>query len=83
MLPEPEKLESVPPVITTSDCKKSVDGWERLKVIKAVSPASNEETSELSAMVGGSLSTLTVIFAVLVSAESVASTVRMCCEQVS
>ena len=81
-MPEPEKLESVPPVITTSDCKKSVDGWERVKVIK-LSRQLPRETSELSAIVGGSLSTLIVIFAVLVSAESVASTVRMCCELVS
>ena len=56
---------------------------EGVKVIKAVSPASKEELSELSAMVGGSLNTLTVISAVLLSAESVASTVRMCCEAVS
>ena len=66
-----------------SERVKSVDAWDSVKVMAAVSPAFSEETSEERAMVGGSLSTLTVIFAVLVSAESVASTVRMCCEQVS
>ena len=51
-MPEPEKLESVPPVTAISDATKSVDGSESVNVMSAVSLALSEEVSEVRAMVG-------------------------------
>ena len=56
-MPDPEKLETVPPEMVRSASAKSVDDSERVNVSVAVSPAINEETSELTAMVGLMLST--------------------------
>ena len=50
-------MERLPPVMETSASTKSVDDSERVKVREAVSPALKEETSELTAMVGLTLST--------------------------
>ena len=50
-------MERLPPVMETSASTKSVDDSERMKVREAVSPALKEETSELTAMVGLTLST--------------------------
>ena len=50
-------MESDPPEIVTSDSMKSVEASERVNVREAVSPALKEETSELTAMVGLTLST--------------------------
>ena len=51
-MPEPEKLESVPPETERSLATKLVDPSEREKERVAVSPAFREATSELTAMVG-------------------------------
>ena len=51
------QLERDPPEIVTSDSTKSVAASERVKVRVAVSPALRDETSELIAMVGLTLST--------------------------
>ena len=56
-MPEPEKLESVPPVTAISDATKSVDGSESVNVMSAVSLALSEEVSEVRAMVGLTVST--------------------------
>ena len=55
-MPEPEKLERLPPVMETSSTVKSVDDSESVNVSDAVSLASKEVVSELIAMVGGVLS---------------------------
>ena len=52
MEPEPEKLESVPPETEISDCRKSDEGSERVKVSVVVSPALREESVEVRAMTG-------------------------------
>ena len=49
-------MERLPPVMETSACAKSEDDSERVNVREAVSPALKEETSELTAMVGLTLS---------------------------
>ena len=59
-MPEPEKLERVPPVMEISSTVKSVDDSERVKVRVAVSPALREEVSEVRAMVGLTVSMLRV-----------------------
>ena len=59
-MPEPEKLERVPPLTVISDSTKLVDVSERVKEIAAVSPAFSEETSEEMAMVGRVVSTVRV-----------------------
>ena len=59
-MPEPEKLESVPPVTAISDATKSVDGSESVNVMSAVSLALSEEVSEVRAMVGLTVSMLRV-----------------------
>ncbi len=51
-MPDPEKLESEPPVTVISDAMKSVAASERVKVIAAVSPALSEVTSDEMAIVG-------------------------------
>ena len=83
MLETAVQLESDPPETVTSDSTKSVAASERVKVSVALLPALKESSSSVMAMVGRMLSTLTVISAELVSAESVASIVRMCCELLS
>ena len=50
-------MERVPPETEMSEAVKSVDASEREKEREAVSPAFNEETSELTAMVGLTVST--------------------------
>ena len=55
-MPEPEKLERLPPVMETSASAKFVDDSERVKVRVAVSPALRDETSDVTATVGGVLS---------------------------
>ena len=50
-------MERLPPVMETSASMKSEDDSERVNVREAVSPALKEETSELTAMVGLTLST--------------------------
>ena len=64
-MPEPEKLERVPPVALTSAAVKSVDASERVKVSDAVSPALRVETLLEIAIVGRMVSTVrvTVLFA--------------------
>ena len=52
VVPEPEKLDKVPPVTKISASVKSVDTSESVKLRIAVSPAFREVTSELTAMVG-------------------------------
>ena len=59
-MPEPEKLESVPPETVTSDSMKSLDDSESVNVSAAVSPAFKEVTSELMAIVGLTVSTVRV-----------------------
>ena len=59
-MPEPEKLESEPPVTAISDATKSVDDLESVNVISAVSLAFREDLSELRAMVGLTVSMLRV-----------------------
>ena len=51
-MPDPEKLERVPPETDTSDAMKSVEASERVKVREAVSPALREATSAVRAMMG-------------------------------
>ena len=50
-------METVPPETVRSASAKSEDDSERVNVREAVSPALKEETSELTAMVGLTLST--------------------------
>ena len=52
MEPDPEKLESVPPETEISDCRKSDEGSESVKVSVVVSPALREESVEVRAMTG-------------------------------
>ena len=59
-MPEPEKLEIVPPETERSLATKLVDASEREKERVAVSPAFREATSELTAMVGRRVSTVRV-----------------------
>ena len=59
-MPEPEKLEIVPPETERSLATKLVDASEREKERVAVSPAFREATSELTAMVGCRVSTVRV-----------------------
>ena len=56
MLETAVQLERDPAEIVTSDSTKSVEASERVNVREAVSPALKEETSELTAMVGLTLS---------------------------
>ena len=51
-MPDPEKLERVPPETVTSEATKSLADSERVNVRFAVSPAFKEATSEEMAMVG-------------------------------
>ena len=51
----------VPPEMVRSASAKSDDDSERVKVSDAVSPAFKEETSELTAMVGLTVSTVRVM----------------------
>ena len=60
MDPEPEKLESVPPVAVMSDSVKSDEASESEKERVAVSPAFSEEALEETAIVGLIVSTLMV-----------------------
>ena len=62
-MPEPLKLESVPPLTEISDSVKSEEGTERVKVISAVSPALSESTSDFRATPGGLLSTVELLVA--------------------
>ena len=59
------QLERDPPETTTSDSMKSVDASERVNVSVEVSPAFKEETSDVTAMVGLTVSTekMTVLLA--------------------
>ena len=70
----------MPPRTETSSSTKSVDASEREKVRVAVSLMLNESSisSSVMAMVGRTLLTLIVIFAVSFSVESEALTVKMC-----
>ena len=54
------KLERVPPETVRSSASKLVDDSESVKVRVAVSPAFREETSELTAMVGLTVSIVRV-----------------------
>ena len=54
------QLEREPPEIETSDSVKLEEASERVKVSVAVSPALREATSELRAMVGLTVSTVSV-----------------------
>ena len=54
------KLERVPPETVRSSAAKLVDDSESVKVRVAVSPAFKEETSELTAMVGLTVSIVRV-----------------------
>ena len=60
MLETSVQLESDPPETVTSDSTKSVDASERVKVRAAASPARREETLDVTAMVGLTVSTLKV-----------------------
>ena len=60
MLETVVQLERDPPETVTSDSTKSVEASERVNVSTAVSPAFKEETSELMAIVGLTVSTLRV-----------------------
>ena len=51
-MPDPAKLERLPPETEISDSMKSEQDSERVNVRVAVSPALREETSKLTAMVG-------------------------------
>ena len=64
-MPEPEKLERVPPVAVTSPTTKLVEASERVKEMVAVSPALRELTLLVMAIVGRMVSTVrvTVLFA--------------------
>ena len=57
MLEPAVQLERNPPETTTSDSMKSVDASERVNVSVEVSPAFKEETSDVTAMVGLTVST--------------------------
>ena len=57
MLETAVQLERDPPETTTSDSRKSVDASERVNVSVEVSPAFKEETSDVTAMVGLTVST--------------------------
>ena len=59
-MPDPEKLERVPPETVTSEATKSLADSERVNVRVAVSPAFKEATSEEMAMVGLEVSTESV-----------------------
>ena len=59
-MPDPEKSEREPPEMETSEAVKSVDASEREKVRVAVSPALRDETSDVTAMVGLTVSTVSV-----------------------
>ena len=50
-------MERDPPETATSDSMKSVDASERVKVRLAVSPALRDETSDVTAIVGLTVST--------------------------
>ena len=54
------QLERDPPEMVTSSSTKSVDASERVKVRAAVSPAFRDEISDVTAMVGLTVSTLKV-----------------------
>ena len=56
-MPDPEKLERLPPVMETSASAKSVEASESVKVMVAVSPALRDKTSDVTATVGLMLST--------------------------
>ena len=56
-MPDPAKLERLPPETEISDSMKSEQDSERVNVRVAVSPAFREATSELTAMVGLTVST--------------------------
>ena len=56
-MPDPAKLERLPPETEISDSMKSEQDSERVNVRVAVSPALREETSVLTAMVGLTVST--------------------------
>ena len=60
MLETAVQLERDPPETATSDSMKSVDASEREKVRVAVSPALREEESEVRAMVGLTVSIVSV-----------------------
>ena len=60
MLETAVQLERDPPETATSASMKSVAASERVKVRVAVSPAFKEETSELTAIVGLTVSTVRV-----------------------
>ena len=60
MLETVVQLERDPPETVTSDSTKSVEASERVNISAAVSPAFKEETSELMAIVGLTVSTLRV-----------------------
>ena len=64
-MPEPEKLERVPPETVTSAATKSLTDSERVNVRLAVCLAFKEETSEEMAMLGLTVSTemVTVLLA--------------------
>ena len=62
-MPEPVKLESVPPLTVMSDSVKSEEGTERVKVIAAVSPALSDSTSDFRATPGGLRSTVELLVA--------------------
>ena len=59
-MPLPAKLERVPPVALTSAEVKSVEASERVKVRVAVSPALRVETLLEMAIVGATVSMVTV-----------------------
>ena len=59
-MPEPENPERVPPETEMSEAVKSVDASEREKESVAVSPALREEESEVRAMVGLTVSMVSV-----------------------
>ena len=60
MLETAVQLERVPPEMVRSEAVKSVDASESEKEREAVSAAFNEETSELTAMVGLTVSIVRV-----------------------
>jgi hypothetical protein len=51
-LPEPEKLDSVPPETETSEEIKSLTGSDSVNVIRAVCPLDNDDLSEVTVIVG-------------------------------
>ena len=56
-MPDPEKLEMLPPETVRSASAKSEDDSERVKVRVAVSPALRDKTSDVTATVGLTVST--------------------------